>query len=325
MKINKFFAVCLAILMCSGFVSGCGHTADEKLETEKLSIVCTAFPQYDWVRQLTGEDNDRFDVKLLIEGGGDLHNYQPTAADIIEISASDLFIYVGGASDVWVEDVLEEAGNENMVTINLMEILGENIKVEEVVEGMQEDEHEDSDETEYDEHVWLSLKNARIFVEEISNTLCGMDSENAESYQDRCEAYLSELDDLDSEYSEAVQSAARNTLVFCDRFPFRYMTEDYGLDYYAAFAGCSAETEASFETIAFLTDKVNELGIPALLVVENSNEKIAQSVMNNSKDKNQQILVMNSLQSVSRDEIEGGFSYLSAMKDNLTVLKAALN
>ena len=331
MKINKLLAAVFIILLCSGFISGCASESDERPEKGRLSIVCTAFPQYDWVKQLIGDENDSFEVKLLIEGGGDLHNYQPTAADIIEISDSDLFIYVGGASDIWVEDVMGGRVNENMKAVNLMEILGDNIKEEKIVEGMQADGHEHEEEgahgveTEYDEHVWLSLKNAEILVEEISSVLSELDSENAEAYRNNCETYLSRLVALDLEYRETVQSAERNTIIFCDRFPFRYLTDDYGIDYYAAFAGCSAETEASFETIAFLTDKADELQLPVLFVVENSDEKIARSVMNNSQNKNREIVVMNSLQSVSGTEIETGFSYISAMEDNLDAIKKALN
>lgn len=320
--------------------------------SDKISIVCTTFPQYDWVREIIGEEAERFDLTLLLDNGVDLHNYQPTAEDVAKISSSDIFIYVGGESDGWVKDALKESANKKQKAMNLMEILGEKVKEEELVEGMEEEEHEDGDgdddienkegqpesneetaeeaeeheeETEYDEHVWLSLKNVRILTAAIADAIEEADKEKADIYTQNAKSYTEELSALDHQYEEAVKKARRKNMLFGDRFPFRYLADDYGLDYYAAFVGCSAETEASFETITFLAGKVDELEIPVILTIENSDQKIADTISKNTRNKNQKILVMNSLQSVTSDNIQSGFTYLGAMKDNLEVLKQALN
>lgn len=334
MRKNRILFTCFVLMLCMGLISGCGkkENSASKAGEGKIRVVCTTFPQYDWTKALIGEEADRYDLTLLLDDGADLHNYQPTAEDIAKIADCDLFIYVGGESDRWVNDALKEATNKNMQVINLLDVLGEKVKEEEVVEGMQEEEHdheveagEDQEETEYDEHVWLSLKNAQVIVNRIEQSLSEIDREHAKLYKDHADHYRTELQNLDREYETVVQSAKKKTLLFGDRFPFRYMTDDYGLDYYAAFVGCSAETEASFETIAFLSGKIEELKIPVILVIENSDRKIAEAMKRNTKEKNQQIEVMNSLQSVTSTDIKNGFSYLSAMKDNLEVLKQALN
>lgn len=339
MKNRKISILMLILVMCIGNITGCGKTTKQEsdaiadsveIETDKMGIVCTTFPQYDWVKNILGEQIDEYDLTLLLDSGVDLHNYQPTAEDISKIADCDLFIYVGGESDAWVDSALKESVNDNMKTINMMELLGSAVKEEEVKEGMEIEEHgeeaaHEEDEVEYDEHIWLSLKNAQSMVEKIQNTVCDLDPENTEVYHKNAEAYIAELKNLDSEYEAAVQTGKRTVILFGDRFPFRYMADDYGLDYYAAFTGCSAETEASFETITFLTGKVDELQLPVILTLENSDEKIAVAIRENSAECNQQILQMNSLQSVTSKDVEEGFSYLQAMGDNLEVLKQALN
>ena len=292
---------------------------------------------------------------MLLDKGTDLHSYQPTADDIAKISACDLFIYVGGESDGWVDDALKESSNPNMQVINLMEVMGDSAKEEEVKEGMQAEEEHDHDhdgeaaehdhdhdkeanhdhdhdhdntdeaEIEYDEHVWLSLRNTKKLVAEIEKAVEKIDAENKQVYEENTSKYLSKLDELDKEYEKAVAEAKRKTVLFGDRFPFRYMVDDYGLDYYAAFVGCSAETEASFNTVVFLANKVDELNLPVVLTIEKSDQKIAKTIIENTKEKNQKIEVMNSLQSVTGDEAKNGTSYYSVMKDNLEVLKKALN
>lgn len=338
MKNNRIIILSLALLLCIGLVSGCGEKTAEKqtsVSTEnKLSVVCTTFPSCDWVKEVIGERKNEFDVTFLLDDGTDLHNYQPTAEDIAKIAECDLFIYVGGESDKWVDDALKEATNKNMRVINLMEVLGERVKEEEVIEGMEEEhehedgeehEYEETEEVEYDEHVWLSLKNAQAIVNELQKTLSDIDKDNAQVYIDNGNAYVSKLQEMDGAYETAVQSGMRKAVLFGDRFPFRYLADDYGIEYYAAFAGCSAETEASFETIAFLAGKADEMKLPVILKIESSDSQIAEAIKNSTKDKNQQILVMNSLQSVTSSDAESGFSYLSAMKDNLDILKQALN
>ena len=305
--------------------SGTGEegTADQK----KLQVVATIFPEYDWVKEILGAQADQVDLTLLLGNGVDMHSYQPTMADILKISTCDVFIYVGGESDSWVADVLKGAGNPDRKAINLMEVLGDAVKEEEVVEGMQDEdghEHDDDDDLEYDEHVWLSMRNATLFCDAITDALAEADPEHAKTYLDNADAYEEKLAALDQEYKEAVDASKQKTLLFADRFPFRYLTDDYGITYYAAFTGCSAETDASFETITFLAGKLDELKLPVVLTIENSDQKVAKAVIENTKTKDQKILTLDSMQSVTSDEIADGTTYLSIMEGNLKILKEAL-
>lgn len=324
--------ILLLSIICLANVTACGKKNKSKEESnDKISIVCTAFSQYDWVNEIIGEKKDLFEITLLLDNGVDLHSYQPTAEDIAIIGECDIFIYIGGLSDIWVDDVLKQATNKNMKVINMIEVLGDNAKEEELVEGMQgEDEdadhdHEDADnEIEYDEHVWLSLKNASIFVEIISAKIAEIDSTNKDIYNDNTEEYIANLNDLDTKYQNMVSEATRNIILFGDRFPFRYLVDDYNIDYYAAFVGCSAESEASFETVAFLSKKADELDLPVICIIENSDKKIAQTIINTSKNKNQEIIMFNSLQSVTSKDLDNGISYLDIMNSNYEELKKAL-
>ncbi|MBR1529120.1 MAG: ZinT/AdcA family metal-binding protein [Oscillospiraceae bacterium] len=478
-------------------------------DDKSLNIVCTIFPEYDWVKEILGSHAENDTVTYLLDNGVDLHSYQPTASDMAKIAQCDLFIYVGGESDAWVEDALAEAVNPDMQVINLMEVMGDSAKLEELKEGMQEDEHEHShehnttfeddevkdrelsewngkwqsaypllldgsldevwehkaeeddsltaedyknkythayetdvmtieinapeityitedsqitaeyaysgyyirtkddgskqvrykfeksggddsasqyivfsdhniepsepehfhlysgndgfdtlveegthfptyypaslsaedivnemtggeshsheeSEEEYDEHVWLSLKNAKLLCAEITNKLCILDTDSSEDYKNNLTVYAEQLDKLDNAFQALADSASVKTLIFGDKFPFRYFVDDYGLDYYAAFVGCSAESEASFETVIFLADKMNELGVSAIFTIENSDQKIAKTIVENTNDKNQRIAVLNSLQSVNSQQIADGTNYLALMQENYDVLKNAL-
>ena len=330
----------------------------EKGNSNKISIVCTTFPQYDWVKNILGEEAERFNVTLLLDNGVDMHSYQPAVKDIATAGSSNLFIYVGGESDTWVEDALKEAKNKDLKAINLMETLGNSVKEEEVVEGMQEEReslghsheksskekqeqtqkesHENSqeingqkeaadEEPEYDEHIWLSIRNAEIMVKNIEKAIEQLDSDNAKVYQTNAENYIKKLDTLVKQYANTIQNAKYKAILFGDRFPFRYMADDYDLKYYAAFAGCSAETMAGFETVTFLAKKADELRLPVILTIENSDGRIAEAVKSNTTKKNQKILAMNSLQSVTKEQIADGITYLQVMQENLSVLSEALN
>lgn len=330
----------------------------EKGNSNKISIVCTTFSQYDWVKNILGEEAERFNVTLLLDNGVDMHSYQPAVKDIATAGSSNLFIYVGGESDTWVEDALKEAKNKDLKAINLMETLGNSVKEEEVVEGMQEEReslghsheksskekqeqtqkesHENSqeingqkeaadEEPEYDEHIWLSIRNAEIMVKNIEKAIEQLDSDNAKVYQTNAENYIKKLDTLDKQYANTIQNAKYKAILFGDRFPFRYMADDYDLKYYAAFAGCSAETMAGFETVTFLAKKADELRLPVILTIENSDGRIAEAVKSNTTKKNQKILAMNSLQSVTKEQIADGITYLQVMQENLSVLSEALN
>ncbi len=339
---KKAISLIIAVLLLAGSLSACGSGGRQPAaETGRLQIVTTIFPEYDWVMNVLGDNPARADVTLLLDTGVDLHSFQPTAADVLKISTCDLFIYVGGESDAWVDDALREATNKDMILINLLDVLGDAVKEEEVIEGMQEEEHdhehehEDEDgrdedrdhgegEVEYDEHVWLSLRNAAALVNSISEAIQKLDPDNAESYKKNSAAYAAKLNSLDAEYRAAVSAASADTLLFGDRFPFRYLVDDYGLSYYAAFAGCSAETEASFETVTFLARKADELSLPAVLTIEGTDHRIAKTIVQNTQAKDQQILTMDSMQSVTARDVENGTTYLSVMEKNLSVLKDAL-
>ena len=402
-RFRKIAAAMLASVMVTGLVA-CGKNSSKSADG-KLNVVATIFPEYDWTREIVGQGEfgtdksaaDKVEITLLLDKGTDLHSFQPTAEDITKISTCDVFIYVGGESDKWVDDALKEATNKNMKVINLMEVLGDSVKEEELVEGMQGEEHEheheedthsdgeaediltdelimtdelneadvkegeevteasaedidnhdgdavgdeveedhhhdeeaeghhhDEGEIEYDEHVWLSLRNAQTITSVIAEKLGEADPDNAAAYKANAEAYNKKLSELDGEYKTAVDNAATDTLLFGDRFPFRYMVEDYGINYYAAFIGCSAETEASFETIIFLSGKLDELKLPAICTIENSDQKIAKTVKENSKTGDQEILVMDSLQSVSKSDVDSGATYYGKMSSNLDALKQAL-
>ena len=320
---KKLFAVLTAFVMifslaaCGGSEETTTNETPAASEEKPLSIVCTTFPIYDWVRNIVGDD-DGVKLTLLLDNGVDLHNFQATADDIVTIHDCDVFVFVGGASDKWVNDVVSEAANKDLISVDLIKELGDSAKFEEAVEGMEEEEEE---EEELDEHIWLSLKNAEKLVLAIQSALSEADPDNSSKYEANTKAYIEKLKELDEKYTETVKNAKYDTVLFGDRFPFRYLVDDYGLKYYAAFAGCSAESEASFETVSFLAEKVNELKLPVVLTIENSDGKIAQTIVETSKT-DAKILSVNSMQSVvSVDET----SYLEIMEGNLDVFTQALN
>lgn len=339
---KKIIAAATALLVAAGMFTGCGASEKPTAQGDKLKIVTTIFPEYDWTREILGDQSERAEVTMLLDNGVDLHSYQPTADDLIKIAECDLFIYVGGESDGWIESALASTSNPDRAVINLIDTLGDSVKLEEVVEGMQETEHDheedeehahdadeehtdaDEQEAETDEHVWLSLRNAQAVCQKIAEKLGEIDPEHEQAYTDNALAYIDQLVALDAKYQAAVDAANKKTLVFGDRFPFRYLTEDYGLNYYAAFVGCSAETEASFETIRFLAEKTDALGLSHVLTIENPNHKIAETVVANTSGKNQQVLSMDSMQSVTSKDVAAGATYLSVMEHNLEVLTQAL-
>ncbi len=492
-------ALALLLTSCAGLPQGLGSNGQNENDG-KINIIATTFPQYDWLRRIIGENNAGVNLILLTKGGADIHSFQPTVDDIATISTSDMFVYIGGVSDSWVEKALENAANREIVAINMMEVLGDAVKEEEIIEGMEHDhshghgeihpddikdrplsdwqgewqsietaleggfldeyiasqggsgngitlakekyaqlwksdyghisidgvsfsfggasssysyvgsiivegdngasvwygfeaqdagvpkyialsDHEtesshDHDhghashfhlrygdesfealtslenwsptffksevsgqeiaeaikshsqrhdhENELDEHVWLSLKNARILLDHIANALALLDSANAKTYLKNAADYAAELDALDEEYQLAASRAQVKTLLFGDRFPFRYLMDDYGIDYFAAFPGCSAETEASFETIAFLAGKTDELNLSCVLAIDGSDQSIAKTIVQSSSSKDRSVLVMDSMQSVSDAAIASGTTYLSIMQGNLETLKQAL-
>ena len=344
MKKLSFCSLACAIFVAALFsLVACNSVSEnKKQESREFSIITTIYPEYAWTKEILGTRTDSVNLTLLIKNGIDLHSFKPTAQDIAKIANADMVIYVGGESDEWIEKALEATPKKGRTEINLMKVLGDRVKAEEIVEGMQaeeEHEHEHHDEhaeehehhhhdeeVENDEHVWLSLKNAEILVKKIAEELSKIDSVHASAYKQNTEAYIAQIQSLDAEYRTAVESSARKTVLFGDRFPFRYLVDDYGIKYYAAFVGCSAESEASFETIAFLAGKMDAESLPVIFTIENSNGKIAKSVLAASKkSQSAQILIINSMQSITEKQINEGIDYLSLMKANLENLKKALN
>lgn len=348
-KIFTAIMTCILVIGMAACANNAKPESEAKSTKKHLSVVSTIFPEYDWVKEVLGSNPAGVETTMLINKGVDLHSYQPSVDDIAKIKDSDYFIYVGGESDAWVKDALHGAKDGQKV-LNLVEALGDKVYSEEVVEGMQDDEHEhdhehehehehDADhdhkeehdhdhehehEEEYDEHVWLSLRNAQFYVQKIAATLGELDPENKDFYATNAKNYIEKLIALDRNMIEVADQATTKTVLFGDRFPFRYFVEDYGLHYYAAFVGCSAETEASFETLAFLAGKVDELGLHTIFTIENSDGKIANAVKENTKTKDQDIAVLNSLQSVKQEEADAGASYLKIMENNVETLRKAL-
>lgn len=327
---KKYIAVFAALLLLSALLP-----APEAAAEQELSIVTTIFPEYDWVMEILGENAPNVQVTMLLDNGVDLHSYQPNVKDMVTLSTCDLFIYVGGESDSWVDDALAGATNKDMIVMNLLEVLGENAKEELLVEGMEhsheeeeyhEEAHDEEDhehQAELDEHVWLSLRNASLFCQAIRDALITLDPENEELYRANTEGYLAELSRLDEAFAAAVAEGSRDTLLFGDRFPFRYLTDDYGLQYYAAFSGCSAETEASFETVIFLANKLDELGLHTVMTLEGSDGKLAQTIISTAKT-DADILCLDSMQSTTKKDVQEGAKYLAIMEKNLDVLAQAL-
>lgn len=367
-KINTFLACLLAVVLLVACNSNkapevADEPAPESIPAEEAdsvekdgdaaSVVTNTFPAYDWVKNIT-EGTD-VEVTNLTDNGVSLHNYEPSAQDIEKIAKSNLFLYVGGESDEWAPDAAKQAPKAKV--LNMLEILGDAVKEEEVKEGMEHDhehedgdedhdhdhdndedhEHEDADhddhdhdhehdheheEIEYDEHVWLSVKNAKTISKAIADALCEIDAKNADTFKKNYEAYAAKLDALQNDFDEMRKAAKQDTILVADRFPFRYLVSDLDLDYFAAFVGCSAESEASFETISFLAQKVDELNLKHIIKLAGSDGKIADTVKNSSKAKDQDIIEMTSMENASSND---GKTYIDYMQMNLDALKKALN
>lgn len=322
MLIRKKLFFCLLTVVFLLSFSGC-KSADN--DDGKINIVCTMFPEYDWTVNLTA-DCPRVNITYLINNGTDPHSYQPTAKDIALIASADIFIYGGGESEAWIEDALKIRDcNPDMKIINMMELLEGHIYVEEEKEGMQEGLHKhEEEEPEYDEHVRLSLRNAAIICEAISSSLIEAVPEDKALFEKACDEYLEKLEALDKEYVEMMDNSATKLILVADRFPFRYLVEDYGIDYYAAFSGCSADAEASFETLVFLSECIAKNKLSSVIILEGSDDKLAKAAIKNSKCVNLEILVLDSMQAVRAGEADKA-DYINIMKQNLETLKKALN
>lgn len=329
---RKFTTVlCLGLLLILCCLTACSGQNDSD-EPKPKQIVCISFPEYDWTRNLLGENPAGMEILLLINNGVDVHSYQPTVEDVAAISDCDLLVCSGGVSEQWVRDAWEN--NKRGAMVDMMQTLSSQLVQEELVEGMtpesgehaheHETEHEHAEDMEFDEHVWLSLRNAQTVCQAITEQLCTLDAANEEEYRGNLSAYQQKLSELDTRYTEVFSAAPLHTILVADRFPFRYLVQDYTLDYYAAFAGCSAETDASFETVLFLADKLSALDLPCVLVLTGSDARIADAVLANSRDADREVLAVDPLQSVRQSQIDEGFDYLSAMEHNLAAIAKAL-
>jgi len=321
---KRFISILLVLLLSAYVLAGCGQK-EQAVSGSKISVVATIFPQYDFVREIAG---DHVELAMLLPPGSESHSFEPTPQDIAKIQNCDVFIYVGGDSDEWIKGILESMDTSKMKIISLMDAV--DVVEEEIVEGMEEDhghdedhehEHDHEEEAEYDEHVWTSPKNAKLIVQAISDVLCEADAANSSAYKQNTASYLAKLDGLDAAFKAAVDAGARKTLVFGDRFPFRYFADAYGLDYFAAFPGCSTETEPSAATVAFLIDKVKAENIPVVFHIELSNEKMADTICEATNAKK---LLLHACHNISKSDFEKGVSYFDLMTANVEAIKEAL-
>lgn len=330
-KLNKKMFLLLSVIVIMAAFSACGKKADiAKNDNKKINVVATIFPEYDFLRQIAGDD---INLTMLLSPGAESHSYEPTPKDILNVSESDLFVYVGGDSDAWVSGILDSMDQSKMKIVTLMDCV--NLVEEESVEGM-EAEHDEADATnktdatdgekveepEMDEHVWTSPQNAILIVQKLCNELCEADPKNAEDYKKNTENYIKKLEKLDGEFKSVADNSVRKEIVVGDRFPFRYFVDAYGLNYYAAFPGCSTDTEASAATVAFLIDKIKEDKIPVVFHIELSNEQMSQSISSATGAKNE---LLNAVHNISRSDFEAGVTYIDLMEHNVEVLREALD
>ncbi len=314
---KRIFCTFLMLFLTASFLVSCGNSQSKQ---DKITIVTTVFAEYDWARQILGETVDEVNLVLLTESGTDLHSYQPSIDDMITITTCDLLIYTGGTSDEWITEALSLSPSEERLVVRLTDLLADE---ELLCAEEHHDGHHDHNE-EFDEHVWLSLRHAMIFCNAICEKLSALIPENETVYRENCANYIRQLEELDLAYAEAVRASSATAILFADRFPFAYLFHDYSLACYAAFPGCSSETEASFKTISTLAEAINEFSLPAVVVLESSDLTLAKTIVAATNAKSAVIVTMDSMQSVTCASIESGFTYLSAMTQNLSALKVAL-
>lgn len=318
-------------------LAGCGRAQTPSEQGDgagKLKIVCTTFPQYDWILNLLGEAGEYFDVTLLVQNSADIHNYQPSARDMIDMKEADLFVYVGGESDGWVLDMMHADPDLAAHSVSLMDVLGDQVLTGEILQELghihehagdddHDNDHEHAD-TLADEHVWLSLEKAELLCRYLSDRLTGIAPEHEKEISANTTGYINQLHELGTAYGVTVEESAGNPLIFGDRFPFCYLAADYDLEYYAAYTGCNAEVEVGFETIIALADKIDTLKVPYVLVIDGSDRSLAETIVSTAKMQGVEILELNSMQSISMDDIRAGATYLGIMQENLEVLRKAL-
>lgn len=313
---KKIVKLIIIIFIITSMINVTGCNKNNK--SNKIEIITTNYPEYDFVRAITKNSNN-ITVRLLLKPGTDIHDFEPTPRDIIDIKKSNMFIYVGGESDEWINNILNDIKLEKTKVIKLMDIV--DLKEEELVEGM-ESEEEEEEETEYDEHVWTSPVNATKIIDKISKEIIELDSDNKELYEKNTKEYIEKINEIDSEIRNVVNNSKRKEIIVGDRFPLRYFVDEYNIKYYAAFLGCSEQNEASAKTISFLIDKVKEDKIPVIFHIELSDKKIAKTISDATGSK---VLEFNSAHNISQKDFDKGITYVDIMKNNVEVLKEALN
>ena len=338
MKHRYLKSIGVVLALCLTLLSGC--TGPTTAKHDENVILCTTFAAYDWVREILG-DTDTFTCRMLVDNGVDLHSYQPSAQDIMKIADCRMLVYVGGESDTWVSDALAESGNEDIVAISLLDLVGDRALNEVELEGVEGHHHHDHDDEDhdhdehgheaettdhddhYDEHVWLSLKNAIVCTETLADAITKLDSCNSQKYAANTKVYTAKLEALDADYQTMRDAATQTTILIGDRFPFLYLAEDYDIHYFAAYSGCSADVEASVHTVAYLAEKLQVYKMPAIYVVDNGTDSLANTIAE-SAGMNPQIEHLFSMQSVTKDDVKAGCTYIYYMEENLRALKTGL-
>lgn len=321
---KKLLAIVIVLCCVFSMVAVLSACEKDDWNNGNLKVVTTIFPEYDWTLNVLGDYAENVNIRNLLNSGVDMHSYQATFRDTMYIATCDLLIYVGGESDDWVEDALKQATNKSMIVIKLLDVIDDALDEAGGIEGEDEHEH-DHDHESFDEHVWMSLRRAEIAVNAITDALAKLVPDNAQDFTQNAASYCQQLDELDAEYQQVVDSTATKTLVVADRFPFVYLFDDYGLSYYAAFSGCSAATDPSPNTISELIKKLNELNAKVIITTESSDGEIARSIKNQSQNKNQKIIKLDSMQSVGASDRDKGTTYLSIMESNRDALREALS
>ena len=328
-EMKKVFSILLALALIVTLFGACAgkntdnntnSTTDADAKNGKLKIITTIFPPYDFARNIV---SDMADVKMLLPLGSESHSFEPSTQDIVEIQNCDIFICIGGESEKWVEKVMDSLDTEKVKVISLLDLV--DAKEEEVVEGMEageEEEEKGSAKVEYDEHVWTSPVNAKVITESLSKAICEKDADNAEYYKANTASYVEKLDKLDKDFRDTVSTAKRDRIVVADRFPFRYLCDEYGIRYSAAFAGCSASTDPSANTVKYLINKVNEEKIPVVFYIEFSQKTVANTVLASTNAKGMEL---HSCHNISQEDFDNGIGYIELMNRNLDALTEALN
>jgi zinc transport system substrate-binding protein len=324
---RKFISIFISVALLVAALVGCASKSNFSNNTidSKLNIVATIYPQYDFTRAIVG---NKANLTMLVSPGASIHSFDPSPADIIKIKNADLFIYIGGDSDAWVEKILSSIDTSKMKVLRLMDFV-KSVE-EETVEGMEPENEEEkesdskdkNEEPEYDEHIWTSPKNAITLINAILDYLCERDSANDDFYRNNARNYIGEIKNVEEEIASIVNSAKHKKLVVADKFPFRYFVDEFGLDYCAAFSGCSDQTDASASTIAYLVDIVKKDKIPYVFYAELGNQNVAKAI---SEQTGAGMLLLHSFQNVSKSDFEAGVTYISLMKQNADNLRKGLS